>query len=314
MSPLPNENAAYYWRTTWSLDSTELDFLSRHNITKLYCRFFDVVMADDSLPMPNATIRFPDDWSAGVSLADMGDSANGATEGDAAERLPEGMELVPTVYITEDCMHTPAATLPAASPSEKATVPAGFPAGEALPAKLVNRILQIAETHSLPPIHEIQIDCDYTLRSRKTYYDFLNQVRSEAARHSLRLSTTIRLHQLSMPAPPADYGVLMVYNTGDPRKFAERNPILDIRDVQPYMRYLPDYPLPLAAAYPVYSWQRYIAGVRVEHTVDSTEITSVKHLVEKTRPDIANTIITYHLDKENIKRYNYETYCEIYRH
>ena len=306
MSPLPNENAAYYWRTTWSLDSTELDFLSRHNITKLYCRFFDVVMGDDSLPMPNATIRFPDD---------MGGRATYATEGATEERLPEGIELVPTIYITEDCMHTPAA----ASSSEKATVPAGFPAGKAappsgLPAKLVNRILQIAETHSLPPIHEIQIDCDYTLRSRKTYYDFLNQVRSEAARHSLRLSTTIRLHQLSMPAPPADYGVLMVYNTGDPRKFAERNPILDIRDVQPYMRYLPDYPLPLAAAYPVYSWQRYIAGVRVEHTVDSTEITSVKHLVEKTRPDIANTIITYHLDKENIKRYNYETYREIYRH
>jgi len=270
------ENAAYYWRTTWQLNSVEEAFLQEHDIHRVFCRYFDVVMTDGQ-PMPNATIHFPAEWSMD----------NGQWT----------MELVPTVYITEDCMsHAPQD---------------GWPE---LAKRLVKRIVQMNETHDLPPARELQIDCDYTLRSRKTYYDFLSEVRREAQSYGMALSTTIRLHQLSMPAPPADYGVLMVYNTGDPQNFAERNPILDIRDVQPYMRYLADYPLPLAAAYPVYAWQRTIGSVHIEHTVEASEILSAKEIIEKTRSDMANAIITYCLDKENINRYDYDTYQKIYRH
>jgi hypothetical protein len=117
-----------------------------------------------------------------------------------------------------------------------------------------------------------------------------------------------------MPAPPADYGVLMLYNTGDPRKFMERNPILDLRDVAPYLRWLNDYDLPLAAAYPVYSWQRQIHGVRIEHTVEADEILRVKEAVEAKRPELRRHIVTYHLDQENINRYNTQTYEAIYHH
>ena len=266
---LPVENTAYYWRTTWSLDSAETAFLQEHDIHRVFCRYFDVVMTDGQ-PMPNATIRF--------------------------ELQSPHIELVPTIYITEDCMRPSALQ------------------GKDLARKLVTRVVQMNETHDLPPARELQIDCDYTLRSRKTYYDFLSEVRREAQSHGMVLSTTIRLHQLSMPAPPADYGVLMVYNTGDPQNFAERNPVLDLRDVQPYMRYLADYPLPLAAAYPVYAWQRTIGGVRIEHTVEASEILGAKEMVEKVRDDIANTIIIYSLDKDNINRYDYDTYQKIYRH
>lgn len=273
---LPVENAAYYWRTTWSLDSTETAFLQEHDIERIFCRYFDVVMTDGQ-PMPNATIHF-DSLPPGGRL------------------VGAGLEIIPTVYITEDCM----------SKAPKG----GWPG---LAEKLVARVVQMNVTHDLPPARELQVDCDYTLRSRKTYYDFLADVRREAKRHGMALSTTIRLHQLSMPAPTADYGVLMVYNTGDPKKFTERNPILDLRDVQPYMRYLPDYPLPLAAAYPVYAWQRTIGGVRIEHTVDSAEILSVKKMVEQTRSDMSNTILIYSLDKKNINRYNHDTYRKIYR-
>ena len=170
------------------------------------------------------------------------------------------------------------------------------------------------ETNDVAGVQEIQIDCDYTGRSRQTYYDFLAEVRQEAAKHHLRLSTTIRLHQLAMPAPPVDYGVLMIYNTGDPQKFQERNPILDLRDVQPYLRYLAGYPLPLASAYPVFLWQRNIYGVRVEHVVEADEILQVKAAVEKKRSALSHTILLYHLVHDNINRYNHETFESIYRH
>ena len=265
--PMADENAVYYWRTEWRLDSVERAFLKHYDIHRVFCRYFDVVMAD-GIPMPNATLAF---------------------DGD----IPEGITLVPTVYITEDCMHEP---------------------HDSLAHKLVKRIVQMNQTNDIGGVSEIQIDCDYTARSRKTYYNFLDLVRKEAQAHGLQLSTTIRLHQLSMPEPPADYGVLMIYNTGDPRKFMERNPILDLRDVLPYLRHLDDYPLPLAAAYPVFLWQRNIHGVRIEHTVEAEEILRVKQTVEQKRPQLRHTILTYHLEQDNINRYKPETYEAIYHH
>ena len=263
---LTEGNAVYFWRTDLRLDSTEWAFLQRYHINKVYCRYFDVVIDEEGAePKPNATIAF-------------------------SSTLPDSIELIPTVYITEDCMHQKHA---------------------GLAEKIVKRIRQMNETNDIKHVSEIQIDCDYTSKSRKNYYQFLEEVKEAWGQ---TLSTTIRLHQLSMEAPPVDYGVLMIYNTGDPRKWEERNPILDIRDVQPYLKRLDSYPLPLAAAYPVYQWVRTIRNIRIEHTVGADEILRVKEAVEKERSSLKNVIVTYHLDKDNINRYKPETYEEIYHH
>lgn len=267
--PLPVEgNAVYYWRTDFKLDSTELTFLNTYHVKRIYCRYFDVVGNRPEGPMPNASVTF-------------------------SSPVPDGIEMVPTVFITEDCMHRPA---------------------DSLARLIVNRIVQMNETHDIMGVKEIQIDCDFTARSRKTYYSFLEQVRAEAKKHQLTLSTTIRLHQLSMPEPPADYGVLMLYNTGDPKDSEKRNPILDIRDVMPYVHNLHDYPLPLAAAYPVFLWQRDIHGVHLHHQADIKDILAVKETVEKERDDLKQMIITYHLSTENIHRYTPDNYEKIYHH
>ena len=263
---LSESNAVYYWRTDFRLDSTEWVFLQRNHINKVYCRYFDVVINEEGVePRPNATISF-------------------------SCTLPDSIELIPTIYITEDCMHQK---------------------HQGLAEKIVKRIRQMNETNDIKPVSEIQIDCDYTSKSKKVYYQFLEEVKQAWGQ---TLSTTIRLHQLSMEAPPVDYGVLMIYNTGDPKKWEERNPILDIRDVQPYLKRLDSYPLPLAAAYPVYQWVRTIRNIRIEHTVGADEILRVKEAVEKERSSLKNVIVTYHLDKDNINRYKPETYEEIYHH
>ena len=263
---LTEGNAVYFWRTDLRLDSTEQSFLQRYHINKVYCRYFDVVIDEEGTdPKPNATIAF-------------------------SSTLSDSIELIPTVYITENCMHQK---------------------HPGLAEKIVKRIRQMNETNDIKHVSEIQIDCDYTSKSRKNYYQFLDEVKEAWGQ---TLSTTIRLHQLPMEAPPVDYGVLMIYNTGDPRKWEERNPILDIRDVQPYLKQLDSYPLPLAAAYPVYQWVRTIRNIRIEHTVEAEEILRVKQAVEKKRSNLKNVIITYHLDKDNINRYKPETYEEIYHH
>ncbi len=271
-APFDELSAVYYWRTELRLSDAERHFLDHHHIRRVYCRYFDVVMDErGAMPHPNATLTFTD-------------------------TLPEGVELVPTVYITEDCMHQH---------------------HDSLARMVVRRILQMNATNGISGVTELQMDCDYTARSRQNYYDFLNEMKAEIVHLNSGISTlsaTIRLHQLQMAPPPVDYGVLMLYNTGDPRRFRERNPILDERDVQPYVRYLADYALPLAAAYPVYRWQRQVQGLAIDHTVEASVILNVKHMVEAERPSLANTIITYHLDEENINRYNTQTYEAIYHH
>lgn len=66
-------NGVYYWKTVFSLDSTEVAFLKHNSITRMYVRFFDVV--HEGVSVPNATIRFNSE-------------------------PPEGVEIVPVVFIT----------------------------------------------------------------------------------------------------------------------------------------------------------------------------------------------------------------------
>ena len=113
-SEMPEGNAVYYWRTEWRTDSVERAFLQQYHIHKVYCRYFDVVMNGDGEPMPNATIRF-------------------------VQGQPEGIKLIPTVFITENCMHQP---------------------HKGLAKKLVDRIVQMNETNDIKGVDEVQIDLD----------------------------------------------------------------------------------------------------------------------------------------------------------
>ena len=80
---MEQRNAVYYWRTTLRLSAAERQFLDDYKIEKVYCRYFDVVMDDDTqMPRPNATIAF----------------------GSDERQLPAHVEIVPTVYITEDSL------------------------------------------------------------------------------------------------------------------------------------------------------------------------------------------------------------------
>ncbi len=221
--------SVYYWRGTLRLDAMERAFLKEHDVRKVYLRLFDVVKRGNAC-VPAGTIEFRD-------------------------TLPNTLHVVPTIFITEECLR--------ADTTE-------------LAAKLVERVVKMCRVNRLNNIAELQVDCDWTPHSREAYYALLERIRtclaqvgnatnadvSRQSDKSWRLSVTIRLHQLNQPAPPADYGVLMVYNTGDYRQRNARNPILAYEDVEPYVRFLKDYKLPLCAAYPNFCWKRLFHGDR----------------------------------------------------
>ncbi len=312
-NPVPS---IYYWRTVFSLDSAERQFLAHHGVKRIYMRYFDVV-ARDSMVVPNATIKFVDS-------------------------VPQGVEVVPTVFIVENCLNRDL---------------------KGVAAKLVERIVQMNETHDIPAAREIQIDCDWTSRSQERYYKFLDEVRALLRDRGMRLSATIRLHQLSMKVPPVDYGVLMMYNTGDINKKNGRNPILDRRDVEPYLKQVGAYGLPLCAAWPCYTWNllyhdnsfkgilydvnlkdssiyrkaqdgHYVVlssrglpepnsdgsnmtWINVGDSVivmrpTASEVLSIADAIEQQRPGINRQVVMYSLDSKNINNYNNQFYEEIY--
>lgn len=151
------------------------------------------------------------------------------------DSLVQNIKIVPVVYISEKCLSLNIA--PMAN-------------------MLVYRVLQMCETNDIANVDEIQIDCDWKQSSQKKYFDFLEELGNILHSKGMKLSTTIRLHQLRTTPPPVDYGVLMLYNT---RQFdyATRflNPILRYDDVRPYLKELKNYRLSLCGAYPNFSYQ-----------------------------------------------------------
>lgn len=228
------------------------------------------------------------------------------------DSVPEGLtqEIVPVVFVLPDALDCDVRKL-----------------GEMILA----RVKQMSETHGMGEVREIQIDCDWTVSTRQRFFDFMKSLKERTAEEGIILSSTIRLHQLATAPPPADRGVLMVYNTGDMRRIDKEKPILDIKDVLPYLKHLKNYPLPLATAYPIYRWELLFRNGRfVDIVHDRSElpilqsdtvvvrqpsmddIMACRRAIEKVRPECANEIILFDLNSYNIKRYGYKDFENIY--
>ena len=277
--------AVYYWSTVLDMDSAKQQFISRHDIGRIYIRYFDVVPGDDGAPQPNATLRFK-------------------------TGLPEGVEPVPTVYVVNECM-------------------AGDTAG--LARRIFDRVMQMSETNDVKGVREVQIDCDWTRRTRDRYFSFLRTFGSLAGQKGVSVSATIRLHQLAESPPPVSRGVLMMYNTGDFTDLACEKPILDMHDAAPYLRHLDDYDLELAAAYPIYAWRILFRGGRyvgIMHRDDYlpvlpgdsvviraptlSDVTEAARAVAKRRADAARNVILFDISGSNINRFKPEDYEKIF--
>lgn len=279
-------HSAYYWSTTFENDSALQQFITQQKVSRIYLRFFDVVVRPDTMVMPNATVRF-------------------------ATPVPEGVDIVPTVFIVNDCFYHDTSDLD---------------------QKLLGRILQMCETHDVTGVHEIQIDCDWTARTRKVYFEFLQRLVDSAHAKGIDISTTIRLHQLAESPPPADRGVLMMYNTGDVR-VKEKNPILSLDDIKPYLPHLEHYNLPLSTAYPAFQWELLFRGNRlvgimhgdddlpmlpgdtiIRHAPGLQTVLKAKDAVQRLHPEANNEVILFEISKNNIQHINQQHYEKVYSH
>jgi hypothetical protein len=159
----------YYWKTVFKLSTLEKDILKENEVSKLYIRYFDVDMKENSL-LPVLPIIFKDNV--------------------------ENFEIVPVVFIRNEVMLNDDVNL------------------EDLGTKIRNLINQINKKNKIN-CKEIQIDCDWTMRSKDNYLKFITLFKKK---YKGILSATIRLHQVKFSEktsiPNVDKGVLMFYNMG----------------------------------------------------------------------------------------------------
>lgn len=311
--------AIYHWKTTYDPTSFEKEFISTHNIKRLYLRFFDVDydiswVRDDLNVIPIATTTFK-------------------------QTPPPEIEVVPTIYITLEAMRR-----------------IGLDGCENYAEMLVKRVLAMMSAHEISNVKQVQLDCDWTASTRDIYFEFCRCVKQRLIKNGLLLSSTIRLHQLLEQAPPVDKGVLMLYNTGSLVSSDTKNSILDYNDVLPYInRSNYDY-LELDFAYPTFSWSvwfrngRFMAIIRnielddktyyepidennyrvvSDHFRDSNrllkgdiirleesdieQVMKVKSLVDQKWGDKPRSSIIYHLDSTNLSKYSKDEIQAIYK-
>ena len=119
----PPARAFYYWRTTLHLSEVERRALGELHVTKLYVRMFDVEWQD--------------------APAFVGEIAG--------ERVPEGIEVVPVVFVRAEVLAHPAPELARA---------------------IWQRVHARAAALGFAP-HELQVDCDWTDKTQGAYFELL---------------------------------------------------------------------------------------------------------------------------------------------
>lgn len=214
----PPQRAVYHWESAFALTPGEVDWLQDMSVKRIYLRLFDIDRPDGGEPVPVGALE--------------------ASEGQAAP----AQEIVPAFFITNR-------TFENLSPAQSDT----------LAERLVRKArLKLREQLGNPAVVEWQFDCDWTETTREAYFGFLEKVASILSGENVRLSATIRLHQVKYfkrtGVPPVSRGMLMFYNMDDVSRPETANSILDPEVARGYYENFDAYPLPLDLALPLFRW------------------------------------------------------------
>lgn len=207
----------------------------------------------------------------------------------------EKIALVPTIFITNRTFLN--------IPNE---------AIDTLASRIYQRILSLSKQMPSIDIKEIQIDCDWTQRTKTAYFNLLKQLKTQLPA-TCQLSATIRLHQVKFPKrtgiPPVDRGMLMFYNMGDLENWDSDNSILNVRIGKQYLDGAKEYPLVLDLALPIFSWGVLYRNDRMIKLINNLDAATLKDTtrfqnIETQRYKVVEStyLNSYYLYKEDLIR------------
>ena len=202
----------YHWKAKATYTEAYKEALTLAESKKVYLHYFDLNLVDEN-----------DSQNDGIYPVYL------LREVDKAYH---DFDIVPVVYITNQVFKD---EIDIQGLAERTTL-------------LIN---EISKKQFQKKLTTIQIDCDWTQRTKNAYFEFLKLMNNE-----FEVSTTIRLHQVKFQKqtgiPPVKSGTLMLYNIGD-LKSRNENSILENRIVQKYINSDTSYPLKLSLGLPLFS-------------------------------------------------------------
>jgi hypothetical protein len=138
--------------------------------------------------------------------------------------------------------------------------------------------------HAKLPLSEIQLDCDWTIKSKENYFYFLKKFK----KHSKKLvSCTLRLYPYkytnTMGVPPVDKVSLMCYNLLNPLVDASKNSILDTDELKLYLNTKKKYPLHVDISLPIFSWLQVYQYDQFKDLI-YTDTKTIKNILKPIRP------------------------------
>jgi hypothetical protein len=220
------ERAFYYWKSDEGrLDEKEQNILDTLKIKKLYVKFFEV---KHDQTMGNIPIAKTDFYS------DMWYDSN---------KKKDSLIIVPTVFIKNDVFII----------SNKNEI-------DTLASNVHHLIIKFYKEKfaNYTTFKEIQIDCDWTLKSKENYFYFLKKLEALSKKE---LSCTLRLYpykyRTKMGIPPVKKVTLMCYNLLQPFSDDAKNSILDSNELESYLTVDKKYPIHLDVALPLFSWAHH---------------------------------------------------------
>lgn len=269
------ERSFYYWKNNpYTLSNAEGHALNDLGSKKLYVKFFEVEKDETfgTIPVAKSRLRLN-------TYSMQEDSV-------LAEFIP-GLEVIPVVFVKNEIF-------PGASDGSLDSLADNI-------NFLVNKYYNALKNednynhkHQFDyACREIQIDCDWTIKTQGRYFYLLKALKKISGK---TLSCTLRLYPYKYPEqmgiPPVDKATLMCYNLINPLQNEDRNSILDTDELGKYLKGAKPYPLHLDVALPVFSWMQVyqgnaFAGIISEGAVDKTkDLASIKPLWYEVRNNL----------------------------
>lgn len=224
------ERGFYFWKSNdYTLRDEDKKYLRELHVQKLYVKLFEVGKDNvvGILPLDKSNLHF---------FAEPADS------------ILSRIKIIPTVYLRNEVLLN--------------ISNAGLDSLADNIVFLSNKYYndRIAHDPNNPQgmvFNELQIDCDWTGKTKEHYFYLLRALKQLSHK---TISCTLRLYPYKYPdkmgIPPVDKAMLMCYNLINPLWNENKNSILDNNELNSYLTGKRKYPLHLDIALPVYSWMQ----------------------------------------------------------
>jgi len=240
------ERAFYYWKSdNYQMSQHEDSVCKKVKVNKLYVKFFEVDYSDalGFYPISKTELYF----------------YNGQ----------DSLTLVPTVYIKNSALMK----------ASKTSIDTLADNVNFLIDKYCNEKFKRVKKPT-----EFQMDCDWTLKTKDNYFYFLKKLKEISKKE---ISCTLRLYPYKYPdkmgVPPVDKVSLMCYNLMNPLENAKKNSILDVDELESYLKTSSKYPKHIDVALPIYSWMQVYHNERFSNVLYANN-EQIKKVLKEDKP------------------------------